>query len=337
MGLNKVIRRLAVVGAYWFGMDALFYRFNQQAKRIVTFHNVLPDDLVQCSDSVGLTLSASEFTSIIDEVSRRFYCSTDFDDARTCTITFDDGYLNQYEVAARILSRRGIPAVIFVAGDVIGKSCPEDALVVDKLILWCQHAPDERARKAFGVFSSRYELFYRYVEPAYMQDVERRGLTVVEKMDREYPFSQLLDEMNPQWRQLRLTGISREQLDRLRQSGWSVGWHTRSHFPLSALDEHFLSEEFDAPMWIDRVVPLSFPYGTLRLVGPRATGVAQAMGFKRVVYNDSFEGGVPECAYSRMTLSEDFYLLHYELSGLKHFMKKRCLLPKNRNERGEML
>lgn len=41
-------RRIAcwiAYAAYWTGIDALFYWLNRKAKRIVTFHNVLPQGL----------------------------------------------------------------------------------------------------------------------------------------------------------------------------------------------------------------------------------------------------------------------------------------------------
>ena len=96
--------------------------------------------------------SSSEFEKTVDEVSRRFGFSTDLTDSHTVTLTFDDGLLNQYETAGEILRRRGIPAIVFVAGDVIDAE-PLGTLVTDKILLWNQFAPDE---------SSLYsELFHR--------------------------------------------------------------------------------------------------------------------------------------------------------------------------------
>ena len=122
---------LARVG-YWSGLDALFYLLNRRAKRTLTFHNVLPDEMMIKGASVGITIPMSEFKKIIGWVGERFAFSVDVDDPKTATITFDDGYKNEYAIAGKWLMERGIPAILFVSGQVIN-ALPENCLAVDRL------------------------------------------------------------------------------------------------------------------------------------------------------------------------------------------------------------
>ena len=114
------IAHLIAAACYWTGVDALFYRLNRKAKRIVTFHNVLPDRLWRDNLANGVSNSLKDFETIIARCAKRFRFSTDLLDAKTLTVTFDDGYHNQFAFAFKSLREKGIPACVFVSGDTQG-------------------------------------------------------------------------------------------------------------------------------------------------------------------------------------------------------------------------
>lgn len=127
MNVRKILARVG----YWSGLDALFYWLNRRAKRTLTFHNVLPDDMMGVNGaSVGITISLSDFKKIIGWIGERFLFSVDVDDPKTATVTFDDGYKNEYVIAGKWLMEQGIPAILFVSGQVIN-AAPEKCLAVD--------------------------------------------------------------------------------------------------------------------------------------------------------------------------------------------------------------
>ena len=133
------ITHAVAVACYWTGVDAIFYWLNRKAKRIVTFHSVLPRELWHPGAN-GVSCDLDGFKKVIDLCAKKFRFSADLFDPRTLTITFDDGYHNQYAYAFKSLREKGVPAYVFVAGDT-QKS--DGGLLVDKLLHWVAYAPSE--------------------------------------------------------------------------------------------------------------------------------------------------------------------------------------------------
>jgi peptidoglycan/xylan/chitin deacetylase (PgdA/CDA1 family) len=103
-----------------------FYARNSRSKMtIVTFHRV-SDRL----HSDGLTCSSEKFEAFCIFFNRYFSviplseqiagCRTGTDMGGTLSITFDDGYLDNFEVAAPILTGLHLPATFFVTTGFIG-------------------------------------------------------------------------------------------------------------------------------------------------------------------------------------------------------------------------
>ena len=294
---HGIVEILAMV-AYWMGVDALFYWFNRRAKRIVTFHNVLPDEIYKNDLANGVSNSERDFRLIIGEIAKKFRFSTDVRDTKTCTITFDDGYVNQVEVAGRILDEMGIPAILFVAGDLIGGKGP---LLVDRLL----HETESIAEWTSKVWP------------------EFKGGKVKVKGEGE----QWCEKFSPEYRRLRLTGVTESQLADLRAKGWKIGWHTWRHLPLVSLSEDEVRKELDCPAEFRGEV-LSYPFGNPEEVGEVAIRVAEERGYPCAVSN-THAAGAKHGRYflPRMDLQPNKYMVHFELSGAKFWMKTRRLLP----------
>ena len=293
---HKLVETLAFL-AYWTGIDALFYWLNRKAKRIVTFHNVLPDAMYRYDLANGVSNSESGFRLIVGEIAKRYPFSTDVWDAKTCTITFDDGYVNQAEIAGRVLGEMGIPAILFVAGDLIGSTEP---LLIDKLL-----------HKTESV-----EKWMKEVWPALKKGkVKEEGEQWMEKLSVEY-------------RRLRLTGVAEAQLDELRTKGWKIGWHTWRHLPLVSLSEDEVRKELDCPAAYRGEV-LSYPFGNPEEVGETAIRVAEELGYPCAVSN-THAAGARHGRYflPRMDLLPNKYMIHFELSGAKFWLMYKRLLPR---------
>ncbi len=315
--------RLVAIVCYYLGVDAFFYWLNRHAKRIITFHNVLPDDIYTDDVANGVSCSESEFRYIVRELKKRWRFSTDLFDCNTITITFDDGYLNQYEIGAKILREEGeIPAYLFVAGDVLaGKE-----LLVDQLLHWAARVPKEILAQ-MG-FATGLELWVKKLWPEFVADSASQGRTLYEHLDKMYSFEKIYDGMDLEYKRLRLGGISEGRLADLRSRGWKIGWHTKTHYPLSVLTKDLKLAELTAPVDF-RTEAFSYPYGENQSVDVEAKGIVRKLCYPCAVSNTMSPAGGPNRFFlPRITLLPDRYLLHFELSGGKYFLKFGRLLPR---------
>lgn len=314
-----MISRVVSVLVYWCGVDALFYWLNRKAKRIVTFHNVLPPELWRADLANGVSHSLADFKAIVRECGKRFSFSTDLLDAKTVTLTFDDGYHNQFEYAFKTLRALGIPAYIYISPILDG------GLLIDKLLHWVSYAPKEMIPSG----GDRRRYWTHEIWPRFVADYKARGCSVLRELDKEFPYANIELRLSGDYRRERLSGISTAELAEMRKSGWKVGWHTRSHYLLKGLSREELLQELACPMEF-RDVCVSYPYGNLSEVGIEAVKLVEELGFPCAVSNcnTSDLNATSRFFLPRMSLRADKYALHFELSGVKYFLKHGKLLPR---------
>ena len=252
--------------AYWFGIDAFFYFLNRKAKRILTFHNVMPDDLFDDATTV-LSDTESSFRRKIRHLKKRWRFSVDLNDSSTLTVTFDDGFVNEYEIAGKVLEEEGgIPAILFAVVGLIGETDPQNAPVVDLLMHWNACVPDGtyavglNGSKVVFSASNRFDTWVDAIRPAYALDGMNYGRGELEVCNKAYPMAKILSSFQPEYLRLRLTGISQEQIASLRRRGWKVGSHSASHFVFSSLTTGQKCSELAAPEYMKDVV-FSYPDG----------------------------------------------------------------------------
>ena len=123
-------------------------------------------------------------------------------------------------------------------------------------------------------------------------------------------------------------GFTLAEIKAIRKEGWIVGWHTDEHFPLSKLSReqkcHEISEAASKEM-LHYV--LSYPYGEMQAVDAECIEIAKTAGYPCAVSNLPDPNTLTGRFFlPRFTLPDNKYLLHFELSGLKYFLKNRKLL-----------
>lgn len=333
---HKIVALLAFL-CYWSGVDRLFYFFNRKAKRIITFHNIIPEHLLPQGKRIGLTETADEFSMMICEIRKHFRLSTDVSDSSTVTITFDDGYLNQYAIACKnrvINETEG--AIIFATGKMMNNHNSAEALIVDLLLHWTEladdgsyHIPAIHSGTIKLSAHNRSHVWQSYIWPAFVRDKISKGENLLKALDIAYPMDKVFGKCSEEYLKLRLTGISDANIEDLQRKGWLVGWHTQNHYPLSSLtiEEQVREIVEEAPEYMKDVV-FSYPYGEPTTVNADSILIARKGGFPCAVSNISeVHARMGRYFLPRYMLSHNKYMLHFELSGIKHFIQSHRLLP----------
>lgn len=119
-------------GAYWFGPHR--GQSSQPQLWILTYHRVLPkNDPRYAMEEPGMVVEPDTFAMQLDLVQEHFTVISlqewlqrrDSGQAlppKSCAITFDDGWLDNFEYAFPILQQKGIPATVFVVTHMIGSN-----------------------------------------------------------------------------------------------------------------------------------------------------------------------------------------------------------------------
>ena len=310
------------------------YFLNRKRKRVITFHNVLSDDIYTPNVANGVSCSFTQFKTIIESIGKRFKFSLDLDDASTATITFDDGYDNQATVAAPYLIERGIPAYLFVSGQLLNST--NDELTIDKLLHWVSYAPDGLYQISiidetisFELKSeNRQKIWSQIIWPTFIADCGAKGNNVLKALDSAYPYNSIRNGLSADYASQRLAGVTSLHLKILKDQGWQIGWHTRSHYPVAKLSTNEKVEELTWDEEIDSPV-MSFPYGGIGDVDVESIEIVKKLGYQGAMSNINLKNKLSGNYFrSRMSLPNDPYLIDFELSGLKYFLKYKKLLPK---------
>ena len=145
MSVAAALKNGARTALYGCGVLGAWHRWrNRRALTVLMFHRVLP------ADDPAFALAEREFTFTVDGFRRtldfvqRHYTVVSLDDLQAARqarrplppnpvlITFDDGWRDTLTHAVPELARRGLPAVLFLASEVVALDAPrwwQDALV----------------------------------------------------------------------------------------------------------------------------------------------------------------------------------------------------------------
>jgi peptidoglycan/xylan/chitin deacetylase (PgdA/CDA1 family) len=224
---------------YRTGLHRLFSSINGTGHLpvVIGYHRVVEDFAASARTSIpSLLVSPAMLERQLDWIGRRFTFigldelgarveSDRHSNRRLAAVTFDDGYADFYDHAFPLLKKKGIPAAIFV---MTGLLSTEQIADHDRLYLLLSRRIGRRALPSWkGITApsidrlSAYRATRLLIEA--LPSVALRK--VIESLEAE-------DEISKRVLQsFRL--LSWEQLRRIRQAGFVVGSHTRSHIILT--------------------------------------------------------------------------------------------------------
>jgi peptidoglycan/xylan/chitin deacetylase (PgdA/CDA1 family) len=308
--------------SYYTGIIRLFYLLNKK-QRVITYHNIIPDSLFDHSLHLGFSHTESSFKKNLEIVNKRFKVTTQPGVRRTVMLTFDDGFSNNFSIAAKALDSYHYKAIFFVPVAVVDSA---DPLWIDEVMFWFSYVPQGRYR-VFGLDleigdgASRLR-GYEAVYLAMVQDYTLKD-GILELLDGLYSFGKI--DIDPELYRLRFTGITHEQIDLLKGAGHLIGSHSVGHDILSKLDGEALRRDlessFRSPYYNNTFI--SYPFGGEEEISPSVVGMFREVGFTcaftNIVTDDS-----DAFLLSRFCLPNtcDGILIEAELSGFLGWFRR---------------
>ena len=203
--------------------------------------------------------------------------------ARAAAITFDDGYENNYTVAAPILKDLGLPATFFIATG-----------PVEQGIMW-NDVVIETFRHATGVVRIPVDAGGSPISVRNESDRRNGCVRLVDmlkykSLDDRWNLACRLFEMNCPDRQMPRLMMTRKQVKQLAEMGFDIGAHSVNHAILRELEPSRSSDEItESRDWVagaTGIRPVSFAYPNGRPgvdFGDREESLVEQAGFEVAV------------------------------------------------------
>ncbi len=283
-------------------LSALHRARNADTLTVVTFHRVLgAGDARLAEADPRYTIDAGLFEDCLTVLDRE-YAVVSVDDvlaaraggralpARALLITLDDGWADNADYAGPVLARLGLPALLFVTGEILGRELP----------FWPEQIVAAARGGRLGLDDLRRLATTAGAEPAGTEplSVARDAISALTKLP-----SPQRDDLLAHWPAL-TEGVlgpvwaSPEQLRGLQASGVAIGAHGQRHQPLGGHDD--LARELVVPrdtlaqVLGESPATMSFPHGS---VDGGAVGAAREAGYRLLFTSETvlntLAGGVP--------------------------------------------
>ena len=202
--------------------------------------------------------------------------------ANALSITFDDGYADNFEIALPILLRHGMSATFFVASAYVDGGRMWNDTVIEA-IRRCSGDSIDLAVAGLGRFELASAVDRRHTIDAVLHALKHRAPPERDGMARAV--AEIADAPLPD--DLMMTSA---QVKGLRDAGMTIGAHTRSHPILAVLDDSTAQDEIEdgrrdlEDMIGDRVDLFAYPNGKPGIdYSQRDVSMVRALGFRAAV------------------------------------------------------
>lgn len=336
MRKNNLLKKVAKISKIT-GFTRLCYLLNRNRKKIIAYHNIIPDRYFDGSLHLDHSMKESSFKAQLGVMKRKFKISTELYNAKDLTLTFDDGYYNQYEIAARIMDKYGIKGYFFCVEDLISKGEP---ILMDKLQYWISYVkegtynlPDFKIQLILEDMESRRKEWEK-ISKLLIKGVPLEKIE--EAFNNAFSFENI--KLNRKFYSLRFKPLTRSSIKIMELAGHKIGAHSAYHRRLSLMSEKELKNDISlckgALGTIYNTTVFAYPYGSNTDISLRTIEVLKEENFTEALsYSSSpLEGALKYNRYfvPRIYMPDiaDTASIEFILSGAKHLITYKKLLPK---------
>jgi peptidoglycan/xylan/chitin deacetylase (PgdA/CDA1 family) len=225
-------------GAQQTGLTRRLRSYHEKHLVVLNYHGVVPDKYAENGSLYPNVVGITEFSRQMAQVAQLFHPIRAADIprwragmySRAVLITFDDGYRNNLTYAAPILRTFGIPALITICPDYVGKNDLLWPTEIQWRVLWWPERViptpfPERVRQMPRTFSKRLVLANSLRE--YCKRIPTRLVDEYLVRLRQHPMKDPVEEVHG--------FLSWDEVRRLRDFGFEIGSHTMTHPILTQL------------------------------------------------------------------------------------------------------
>lgn len=255
VGLHDRAKTLLGKGLAWSGATAVAIRRQRGTLKILTYHRVLPLHDAMYSPFQAMVMPRDHFEAQMAHLARRYRVLT-FGDAmkllqagelppRAVTVTFDDGYVDNYEYAWPVLKKYDIPATLFVVTGVLDRSA----------FLWWdaigRAVPDLLRQwrlgwgRQIGLPQGVQDILTQAAVSGDIRSAGQQLGNVLNALPRE-PRQQLIGTLLSTTTSMTINDelmLTWEQVRAMHREGWEIGAHTVTHAFVDELDEASVRRE----------------------------------------------------------------------------------------------
>jgi len=255
MKFRRRLLHAAEAGLYWSGAAALYVRaFRARGAAILAYHSVPAPAIQQWIDPryaiplgifeaqvkfLALRRKVVSMSELVDTLERG-----ESAELGTVVISFDDGYRDTLELAAPILERYGLPAIVYLPTGNVARGMNQ---CIDQIYSTFQF----RTRQQLRLDGPDAPLFDLGKEDSLFEayDSIAERLPITPPGEREALLAEVNAQLRPRQRPPRLT-LTWEEVKELtrRYRLFEVGIHTREHIDLTSCGEEAARAELESSM-----------------------------------------------------------------------------------------
>lgn len=305
---------------YYSGIIHLFYFLNRRKQRILNYHHILPNELIENNLIFSYAHSISSFRAQLAIISKRFMLTTQFKQENSAIITFDDGAMNNYTYALPILQEFNIKAYFFLIETLLQNN---DLLWTDKWFLWLAKVPYGKYN-ILGVKISItnendrmlvHQQLWNFLKKNYNKE------KILEAMNQIYSFDNFKEYIKKN--EQRFASHNGQETEIIKQAGHFIGSHSYKHDILSLQNKNELINELTnikkSTLYNTKV--FAIPFGTSDEINHETISIIVQQGFNAILLNQ-IKVKHPVC-FGRINLpnTSNKYEIEAHLSGLHYLIK----------------
>lgn len=319
--MKALALRFLYTTAYYLGIFHLLVYFSRRPI-VVTYHNIIEDELFDKNVHLTLTHRASVFDRQISIIQKLFSIVSDLEPGKVL-ITFDDGYRNNRSVVVPIMQRYGITGTFFIPASYFDDG---GTLWIDRMLMWLAHVPSGKYEVLGLSISTQSEADRKLALDALwrflVEDYTNKD-KVLDALERAHSFDSL--EIDEDFRAQRYTVLTGEDVSALNDAGCRTACHSYGHDILSQLTDEQLDEDFQRCLahkgrynsdWY------GYPFGRPAEVSSRVVEKCKKSGFSMAFVNTSTSS---DCRFRipRINMPEtgDEVAIYAKLSGFEAMLK----------------